>query len=265
MSLSASADNPTFGHREIRNGAPIPPPIDDEDEKPSRHKRIGRKGLTAAIAAAVVFVALGGAAAGGMSDDLPRELWSWLRATLITVIVIGLVVAGFGYGVEGANRREERTRAEMEMLAAVLDRKLQAVSGKVDDHGHNVLVDHTALHRDALKNQEEIGLVFEALSRVLAYEEQRAHQMALLREQMAEMHAIMAQTNLALATDQLEKIALEAARQMFRDVYTAVQDAARKRGGEARWTPGDAAWLEDVAEAFELGRTMGPELGPEPR
>lgn len=53
--------------------------------------------------------------------------------------------------------------------------KLAAIQKSVDDHGHNVLVDHNALHRDALKNEEKIGMLIEASARVLAYEEQRAH------------------------------------------------------------------------------------------
>ena len=145
------------------------------------------------------------------------------------------------------------------IVQAVMFRKVAKIRKNVDEHGRNVFVDHHALHRDAIKNQEQIGLVFEALGRVLAYEEQRAHQMVLMREELAEMHALMAQTNLALAADQLEKIALEAARQMFRDVYAAVQDAARKRGGEVRWSPDDPAWMEDVAKAFELGKQLGNE------
>lgn len=70
--------------------------------------------------------------------------------------------------------------------------KLDAIKKAVDDHGHNVLVDHNALHRENIENEERLGLLIAASTRVLAYEEQRAHlreedhqQIADIREQLS--------------------------------------------------------------------------------
>lgn len=133
------------------------------------------------------------------------------------------------------------------IVQAVMFRKVAKIEQSVDEHGHNVFVDHSALHRENVVNREaaketneRVGLITEAMARMLAYEEQRAHQSATtqaevteLRKELAGMHALMAQICLYLPTDQ-------------------------STGGKR-----DASWMADMAESLRIGREIEQRRPPQ--
>lgn len=168
------------------------PPLSDDDRPASRHQIIGRWGLTGAVAAAVLFVALG-ALAAGLHANVSSEAWAWGRAILVTAIVIGLVVAGFGYGVDSANRR------------GVL------IVRAVEDSRTDMHADHRALHLENCALRDRVADLEAGQTRILAFEEQRSHlltvaceELTALRKDHTAVHALLAQICLHLPPDQRE-------------------------------------------------------------
>lgn len=129
------------------------------------------------LAAVVIYLIALGFALGGDSPAAHGG-WTWGRSSLITVIVVGLVLTAYGYGVHAADKRAER--AIVATVAAV-------EASREDMHA-----DHAALHRENVKMREMLGPLVEAAGRLQAFEERRTHEIAALRQEVADMHELLA-------------------------------------------------------------------------
>lgn len=173
----------------------IAQPVRDEDRPASRHRKTGLRGRWLAFAAAILYFALG-ASALGLHDDIPGEVWSWSRTSLIGVFLAGLTFAALGFGVDASNRGADQTTAAVKTageagvkaIGAAQAAAVKAVeASRVDMHD-----DHAALHRDYMKLSEMLGVLTESAARREAFEERRTLELKALRQEVKDMHELLA-------------------------------------------------------------------------
>jgi hypothetical protein len=85
-----------------------------------------------------------------------------------------------------------------------------------------------------------------------------------IRKQVADVLAIVARWDLERAQErkmvaQIEEFMAWRERATQRAAEKRAAEEPRRKAGEPGWAPTDDAWMGDVAEAFELGKTLGGE------
>jgi hypothetical protein len=255
----------------VQDGTAAPPidiahPVRDEDRPASRHKLIGRWGVGVSIAAATLYLLALGSAIGRETPGA-HDAWVWGRSSLITVIVVALVLAAYGYGVDASDRRAERVAAAVKTATA-------AALAAVEDSRIHMHDDHAALHRENVQLREMIGPLVEAAGRLQAFEEQRAFEVAALRQDvkdLCELVAVLVQESPPARVLRLQPGRTDGARKPRqrgrggreqRGGGDPQEPASAAPAAEPAWTRDDERWQADVAEAAKLGRQLGP--GPEP-
>jgi hypothetical protein len=264
----------------VQDGTAAPPlsvaqPVREEDRPASRQLIIGRSGIGVSIAAAVIYLLALGSALGGDGQAVHGG-WAWGRSSLITCIVVGLVLAGYGYGVDAANLRTDRVAAKVdaakiagaETLKAALAAGIEAIeASRADMHS-----DHAALHRENVALRELLAPLVEAAGRLTAFEERRTLEIAELRKEVKEMRGMLAV--MTMESPPARVLRLQPGTGPAKKPRQRGRGGREQRGGdpqetasampavEPAWTPDDVRWQTDVAEAAKLGRQLGP--GPEP-
>jgi hypothetical protein len=202
-----------------------------------------------------------------LADQVIPEVWTWARTSLVGVFLAGLTLAGYGFGIYTTNRGTEQ--ATLAIQAA----KAAAVKAVEDSRVH-MHDDHAALHRENVQLREMIGGLVEAGGKLAAYEEQRAHEVAVLRQDVKDLRELVAMLVQELPPARV--LRLQPGRtDGARKPRQRGRGGREQRGGgdpqesasaapavEPAWTPDDVRWQADVAEAAKLGRRLGP--GPEP-
>jgi hypothetical protein len=119
-------------------------------------------GITTAGAAGIALIWITAYAASPHRPAITAGITA-ISAVAASVGATLLIIGGALRIVMGALTEMRNERLKDKRAAAV---KLAAIQKSVDDHGHNVLVDHNALHRDALSVDEHVVQIREELTEV---------------------------------------------------------------------------------------------------